>query len=192
MFTARAEYRLLLRQDNADLRLMPIGHKLGLVDESTFSKLDRKRGDIERELSGLRSRRVPRSESLDRILRERGTGELKDGTTLEQLLRRPELTIEEVYAIASLIPPERAVAEQVQIEIKYEGYIKRQLAQIEKLEKLEATAIPEGIDYSRVPSLSNEGREKLACFRPLTLGQAARIAGVRPSDISILMVCLKR
>jgi tRNA uridine 5-carboxymethylaminomethyl modification enzyme len=192
MFTARAEFRLLLRQDNADLRLMPIGHKLGLVDDSTFTSLERKRERIEEELNRLRNCRIPQSETVNRILHDRGAGAMKDGTTLEQLLRRPELDVAEVYAIAGLAEPEAPVSEQVQIEIKYEGYIRRQLAQIEQVEKLEATAIPQDIDYSRVHSLSNEGREKLARFRPLTLGQAARITGVRPSDVSILMIYLKK
>ncbi|MBI5118550.1 tRNA uridine-5-carboxymethylaminomethyl(34) synthesis enzyme MnmG [Candidatus Poribacteria bacterium] len=192
MFTARAEYRLLLRQDNADLRLMPVGYKLGLVDESAFSTLERKRERIGEELNRLRNCKVPPSESVNRLLRERGTGDVKDGTTLEQLLRRPELDAAEVYAIAGLAEPEASVSEQVQIEIKYEGYIRRQLAQIERIERLEATLIPHDIDYTRIHSLSNEGREKLARFRPLTLGQASRITGVRPSDISIIMIYLKK
>ncbi len=192
MFTARAEYRLLLRQDNADLRLMPIGHSLGLVDDRAYRHLERKRERIEEELARLRSHRLPPSETVDRLLLERGTGMMKDGTTLEQLLRRPELSIAEVYSLAGLVAPEAAVSEQVQIEVKYEGYIKRQLAQIEKVERIEEAAIPGDIDYARIHSLSNEGREKLTRFRPSTLGQAARITGVRPSDISILMIYLRK
>jgi tRNA uridine 5-carboxymethylaminomethyl modification enzyme len=192
MFTARAEYRLLLRQDNADLRLMPVGHRLGLVDESAFRKLEHKRERIEEEAHRLKSRRIPPSDSVNQILRERGTGPLKDGTTLEQLLRRPELNLFDVYAIAGLTPPENSVGEQVEIEVKYEGYIKRQLAQIERFKKLEDTAIPGNIDYSRLHGLSTEGREKLSRFRPHSLGQAARISGVSSSDISILMVYLQK
>jgi tRNA uridine 5-carboxymethylaminomethyl modification enzyme len=192
MFTARAEYRLLLRQDNADLRLLPIGHRLGLVDESAFRKLEHKRERIEEEAHRLKSRRIPPSDSVNQILRERGTGPLKDGTTLEQLLRRPELNLFDVYAIAGLTPPENSVGEQVEIEVKYEGYIKRQLAQIERFKKLEDTAIPGNIDYSRLHGLSTEGREKLSRFRPHSLGQAARISGVSSSDISILMVYLQK
>ncbi len=191
MFTARAEYRLLLRQDNADLRLMHIGHGLGLVDDSTYDRLEKKRADIERELEKLKTRRIAPSEDINRVLRERGTGPLRDGATLEQLLRRPELDVADVYAMGGLHAPDDGVAEQVQIEIKYEGYIRRQLADIEKLRKLEGSAIPDDIDYSRLTSLSAESREKLSRFRPRSLGQAARISGVNPSDVSILMVYLK-
>jgi tRNA uridine 5-carboxymethylaminomethyl modification enzyme len=191
MFTARAEYRLLLRQDNADLRLTPIGHRLGLIDERTFRRLEEKRARIEEELHQLEDHRLAPSEGVNRILDERGTGPLKDGTTLKQLLRRPELELADVYAMAGLAIPDDGVAEQVQIEVKYEGYIKRQLMHIEKLAKLEDELIPDGIDYSAVHSLSTECREKLERFRPRSLGQAARITGVNPSDISILMVHLK-
>jgi tRNA uridine 5-carboxymethylaminomethyl modification enzyme len=191
MFTARAEYRLLLRQDNADLRLMPIGHRLGLVNDATLRRLDEKRARIDEELHRLKSRRISPTEDINRFLNERGTGPLKDGTTLEQLLRRPELDIADVYAIAGLTVPEGGAAEQVQIAVKYEGYIARQLAQIERFKKLEDTTIPPDLDYARVHGLSTEGREKLVRVRPVSLGQAARIAGVRPSDVSILMIHLR-
>jgi tRNA uridine 5-carboxymethylaminomethyl modification enzyme len=191
MFTALAEYRLLLRQDNADLRLMPAGHKLGLVDDATYGKLEKKREQIEEELHRLKNHRVAPSESINRLLSERGTGPLKDGTTLEQLLRRPELELADVYAMAGLTVPEESVSEQVQIEVKYEGYIKRQLAHIEKLRKLEDARIPDAFDYASVHGLSTEARGKLNRLRPISLGQAARIAGVRPSDISILTIYLK-
>jgi tRNA uridine 5-carboxymethylaminomethyl modification enzyme len=191
MFTARAEYRLLLRQDNADLRLMPVGYRLGLVDESAFRKLERKREGIDEELHRLKKHRLAPSEEINRILGERGTGPLRDGTTLEQLLRRPELELTDVYAMAGLAIPDDSVSEQVQIEVKYEGYIKRQLAHVERLKNLENARIPEKFDYSSIHGLSTEGQEKLNRFRPLSLGQATRIAGVRPSDISILMIYLK-
>jgi len=191
MFTARAEYRLLLRQDNADLRLMPVGHRLGLVDDSTFKRLERKREGIEAELDRLGKYRIPPSDEINDILRERGTGPLKDGATLGQLLRRPELDLADVYAMAGLSMPDDGVAEQVQIEAKYEGYIKRQIAQVEKIKKLEDTIIPDSFDYSSLNSLSTEGREKLSRIRPRSLGQATRISGVSASDISILMVYLK-
>ena len=191
MFTARAEYRLLLRQDNADLRLTSVGHGLGLVDDATAGRLEKKRERIWQELEKLKKQRILPSEDINRILSERGTRPLKDGVALEQLLRRPELGLADVYAMAGLSVPDDGVAEQVQIEVKYEGYIKRQLELIDKLKKLEDTAIPENLDYSRLDSLSTEGREKLSRFRPLSLGQATRISGVSPSDISILMVYLK-
>jgi len=192
MFTARAEYRLLLRQDNADLRLMHIGHRLGLVDAQLFARLEKKRERIEEELHRLKKNRLAPSESINRFLQERGTGPLKDGTTLEQLLRRPELGLDDVYALAGLALPEDGVSEQVQIEVKYEGYIKRQLAHIEKLKKLEDSAIPDDFDYSGIHGLSTEAREKLTRLQPISLGQATRISGVSPSDISILMVYLKK
>jgi tRNA uridine 5-carboxymethylaminomethyl modification enzyme len=191
MFTARAEYRLLLRQDNADLRLMPLGHRLGLVDDVTFNRLEKKRERIEEELHRLRNHRVSPSEHINAFLSERETGPLKDGTTLEQLLRRPELELADVYAIAGMAVPDDSVSEQVQIEVKYEGYIKRQLAHIEKLRKLEDTRVPEDFDYSSVHGLSTEAREKLSRLRPVSLGQAARMSGVRSSDISVLMIHLK-
>ncbi len=192
MFTAHAEYRLLLRQDNADLRLTHIGHRLGLVDDSTFARVEKKRERIEEELHRLRINRLPSSESINLFLQERGTGLLKDGTTLEQLLRRPELGLDDVYALAGFALPEEGVSEQVQIEVKYEGYITRQLAHIEKLKNLEDSVIPDGFDYSGIHNLSTEAREKLTRVRPVSLGQAARITGVTPSDISILMVYLKK
>jgi tRNA uridine 5-carboxymethylaminomethyl modification enzyme len=191
MFTARAEYRLLLRQDNADLRLMPIGRKLGLVDDSAYRRLDEKRERIERELHRLKHTRLSPSETINRFLSERGAGPLKDGTTLEQLLRRPELELADVYALAGVALPPDSVSAQVQTDVKYEGYVKRQLAHIEKLRKLEGAAIPPDLDYAEVYGLRIEAREKLSRFRPLSLGQAARITGVNPSDISILMVHLK-
>jgi tRNA uridine 5-carboxymethylaminomethyl modification enzyme len=191
MFTARAEYRLLLRQDNADLRLTSVGYGLGLVDDAIAGRLEKKRERIWQELEKLKKQRISPSEDINHILSERGTRPLKDSATLEQLLRRPELGLADVYAMAGLSAPDDGVAEQVQIEVKYEGYIKRQLELITRLKKLEDTAIPEDLDYSRLDSLSTEGREKLSRFRPLSLGQATRISGVSPSDISILMVYLK-
>ncbi len=192
MFTARAEYRLLLRQDNADLRLMPIGRRLGLVDESIFDKLESKRERLEKELHELRKRRLSPSQEVNEFLRHKETAPLKDGATLEQLLRRPELSVSDVYSLAGLAMPDERVAEQLQIEVKYEGYIKRQLAQVDRFKKLEEAMIPADLDYSRLHGLSTEGRENLRRFRPMSLGQAARISGVSPSDISILMVYLKK
>jgi tRNA uridine 5-carboxymethylaminomethyl modification enzyme len=191
MFTARAEYRLLLRQDNADLRLMPVGHRLGLIDDAAYGKLEKKREGIEEELKRLGKLRLPPSQKVNAFLEERGTGSLRDGTSLRQIMRRPELDLADVYALAGLAVPEEGVAEQVQIEVKYEGYIKRQLDHIEKLKKLEDSRIPADIDYSKPHGLSTECREKLERLRPASLGQAARISGVNPSDISILMIYLK-
>jgi tRNA uridine 5-carboxymethylaminomethyl modification enzyme len=191
MFTARAEHRLLLRQDNADLRLMPMGHKLGLVDNQAMNRLELKREQIEEELARLKAVRLNPSDVANRFLNERGTGPLHDGTTLEQLLRRPELKIEDVYSLAGLAVPDRGVSEQLEISVKYEGYIKRQLAQIEKMRRLEDSIIPDAFDYSHARGLSTEAREKLSRLRPLSLGQASRISGVSPSDISILMIYLK-
>jgi tRNA uridine 5-carboxymethylaminomethyl modification enzyme len=191
MFTSRAEYRLLLRQDNADLRLTPLGHRLGLVDAPAMNRLERKRERIEEELTRLKRVRLNPSETIERFLSERGTGPLHEGTTLEQLLKRPELDIDDVYALAGLALPDCGVSEQVQISIKYDGYIKRQLAHIDKIRRLEDSIIPNEFNYARVHGLSTEAREKLSRFRPISLGQASRISGVSPSDISILMIYLK-
>ncbi|RJP18341.1 MAG: tRNA uridine-5-carboxymethylaminomethyl(34) synthesis enzyme MnmG [Candidatus Abyssobacteria bacterium SURF_5] len=191
MFTARAEYRLLLRQDNADLRLTPLGHNLGLIDGRAMDRLQKKCERIEDEMNRLKSVRLNPAPAIEKFLLERGTGPLRDGTTLEQLLRRPELDISDVYMLAGASIPERDVAEQLQISVKYEGYIKRQLAHIEKLKRLEDSLIPDSFDYGRVHGLSTEAREKLSRLRPMSLGQASRISGVSPSDISILMIYLK-
>jgi tRNA uridine 5-carboxymethylaminomethyl modification enzyme len=171
MFTSRAEYRLLLRQDNADARLSKVGHEIGLLPDRNYQIYLRKQQAIERELQRLDSTR-------------QGT------QTLAQLLRRPEISYSNLHQNDSSLPPD--VVAQVEIAVKYAGYLDRQEAEVEKLRAFEEKQIPPGFDYAAVPSLRNEARQKLAKIRPATLGQAARISGVSPADMSILMVWLKR
>ena len=171
MFTSRAEYRLLLRQDNADLRLCDIGHAVGLLPERHFQQFDTKRKQIQTELARLASTRV-------------------GSETLEQLLRRPEVTYRSLPGQNPLLSDE--VAQQAEIQTKYAGYIDRQVREVDKFQSVERKQIPADFDYAGVPSLSSEARNKLFKIRPATLGQASRISGVSPSDISIIMVFMKR
>jgi tRNA uridine 5-carboxymethylaminomethyl modification enzyme len=192
MFTSRAEYRLLLREDNADLRLREVGHRVGLVGEGEYRLFLEKRERIGAELSRLKGAKLLPSEADPAFLEEFGMANLQNALTHEQLLRRPDLTYEELCRIdpvAAQVPP--AVREQVEIQIKYQGYIERQLDQVERARKVEGTAIPADFDYIAIPGLSAEVREKLVKFRPDTLGQASRIQGVTPAAVGILALALK-
>ena len=192
MFTSRAEYRLTLREDNADLRLTEIGRQIGLVDDDTYSRFQRKAAAIETELQRLSETRLtPNVATLEKLADIAETGELKQPTLLADLLKRPELH----YAhIARLVPPpvtlNSAVTEQVEIQIKYDGYIQRQQRQIHQFKKLENLRIPDTFNYTEVRGLKTEAREKLAKIRPASIGQASRLPGVSPADVSILMVML--
>ena len=192
MFTSRAEYRLTLREDNADLRLTEIGRQIGLVDDDTYSRFQRKAAAIETELKRLSETRLtPNVATLEKLADIAETGELKQPTLLADLLKRPELH----YAdIARLVPPpvtfNSAVTEQVEIQIKYDGYIQRQQRQIHQFKKLENLRIPDTFNYTEVRGLKTEAREKLAKIRPTSIGQASRLPGVSPADVSILMVML--
>lgn len=193
MMTSRAEYRLLLRQDNADLRLREKGFKVGLISKSQYDEVLNKKSMIEKEIERLKNVRIGAAKNNQEFLESHGSTALKTGTNLAELLCRPELN----YEILGEIDPERKwlpddVIEQVEIEIKYEGYIERQLRQVEQFKKMEKKKIPTDIDYDDVPSLRLEARQKLKSFHPVSVGQASRISGVSPADISVLLVYLEQ
>jgi tRNA uridine 5-carboxymethylaminomethyl modification enzyme len=193
MFTSRAEYRLILREDNADLRLMDRGHRLGLVDDETYGAFRKKKEAIIHELERLKAIKIRPTAGINDTLRELGSTPIKNVTTLEELLRRPELTYQDLKAFdPSSDSVSEGVAEQVELEVKYAGYIKKQEELVERFRRMEQVRIPEDMSYQNTPGLSNEIKEKLSAIRPLTLGQATRISGVTPAAISILMVQLKR
>ncbi|MEA5112994.1 MAG: tRNA uridine-5-carboxymethylaminomethyl(34) synthesis enzyme MnmG [Geobacteraceae bacterium] len=192
MFTSRAEFRLLLREDNADLRLREKGHEVGLVRDEEYGRFCEKRQMIEDELDRIREKRLIPSEADRAFLEKFGLTDLHNGISYEQLLRRNEFTYRELMLIdgqSSSLP--EVVREQVEIQVKYQGYIKRQLDQIDRSAKLENSRIPEDFDYASLPGLSSEVREKLLRFRPDTLGQASRIQGVTPAAVSILAVAIR-
>lgn len=192
MFTSRAEYRLLLREDNADIRLREIGHKVGLVDEATYAGFCRKREQIQEELERVRSTRLNLDDDQKQWCSRYGCSDLQKGTSFEHLLRRPEIGYEQLQEIDPQVAGlTAAVREQVEIQVKYQGYIERQLDQIERMRKQEEARIPADMDYQAIPGLTSEVREKLERFRPDTLGQAARIQGITPAAIAILGVLLK-
>ncbi len=193
MMTSRAEYRLLLRQDNADLRLRKKGYEAGLVDEETYQKLLQKEKMIEEEVKRVEHTNLGASKEVQALLEQYKSTPLKSGTTLAELLRRPELTYEALAPIDENRPKlPWDVKEQVEINIKYDGYIRRQLKQVEQFKKLEAKKIPENLDYEKVGSLRIEARQKLEAYRPVSIGQASRISGVSPADISVLLVYMEQ
>ena len=191
MMTSRAEYRLLLRQDNADLRLTAIGHEVGLIDEKRYQNLLKKEEQIDQEIDRVNHTNVGTSEKVQQLLDSYGSTRLTSGTTLAELIRRPELSYDKLKEIDKDRPDlPWDVAEQVNINIKYEGYIKRQMKQVEQFKKLENRKIPENIDYNEIQSLRIEAKQKLSQIRPASIGQASRISGVSPADISVLLVYL--
>ena len=192
MMTSRAEYRLLLRQDNADLRLRKKGWEVGLIDDETYHKLQKKERMIHEEIERVEHTTVGGSAEVQSLLESQESTLLKSGTTIAELIRRPELN----YKVLAPIDKERPelpedVCEQVEINIKYDGYIRRQMKQVEQFKKLEQKKIPEDIDYEDVGSLRIEARQKLEAYRPVSIGQASRISGVSPADISVLLVYLE-
>ncbi len=192
MMTSRAEYRLLLRQDNADLRLRQIGYEVGLVPEEIYLATLHKKEQIDTEVARLKNTIVGASKHIQEFLMAHESAPLKTGVTLAELICRPELS----YEVIAKIDPERKslpadVTEQVEIEIKYEGYIERQLKQVEHYKKMEKKKIPADLDYNEVGSLRLEARQKLIAYRPVSVGQASRISGVSPADISVLLVYLE-
>lgn len=192
MMTGRSEYRLVLRQDNADIRLTPIGHKIGLISDERYNAFLYKQEQIKKEFSRVKSLSIPITDDLQKMLREKGTAELKTGCKMIELLKRPQITYEDLKPFDLTredLPYE--VFEQVEISVKYEGYIKKQEAQIKEMRRLEAKRIPEDIDYSTLKGLRLEAIEKLSAVRPQNLGQAGRISGVNPADVTALNIILE-
>lgn len=192
MMTGRSEYRLVLRQDNADIRLTPIGHKIGLISDERYNAFLYKQEQIKKELSRVKSLSIPITDDLQKMLREKGTAELKTGCKMIELLKRPQITYEDLKPFDLTredLPYE--VFEQVEISVKYEGYIKKQEAKIKEMRRLEAKRIPEDIDYSTLKGLRLEAIEKLSAVRPQNLGQAGRISGVNPADVTALNIILE-
>ena len=193
MMTSRSEYRLLLRQDNADQRLTPLGHKIGLIDDETYQQLLEKEKQIAEETRRVEHLNIGANPKVQAFLEAHNSTPLKTGTTLGELIRRPELD----YEMLAELDPERpllnrGVGEQVNINIKYEGYIKRQLKQVEQFKKLENKKIPETIRYEEIHGLRIEAQQKLNLFRPISVGQASRISGVSPADISVLLIYMEQ
>ena len=193
MMTSRSEYRLLLRQDNADQRLTPLGHQIGLIDEETYQNLLEKERQIAEETKRVEHLNIGANPAVQAFLEAHQSTPLKTGTTLGELIRRPELD----YEMLGELDPERpqlnrGVGEQVNINIKYDGYIKRQLKQVEHFKKLENKKIPEGIHYEEIHGLRIEAQQKLNLFRPVSVGQASRISGVSPADISVLLIYMEQ
>ena len=193
MMTSRSEYRLLLRQDNADNRLTAIGHRLGLVSGERLAAVEEKYRTVDREIRRLASHGLPPSAELNEFLESRGTAPVHDGASLLALLRRPQVRYGDLRRFdpdMPDLPPE--AAEQVEISVKYEGYIQRQAQEVEELRRMEGRKLPPDLDYAAIQGLRLEAREKLAAVRPLDLGQASRISGVSPADVAALMIYLER
>ena len=192
MMTSRAEYRLLLRQDNADLRLTPIGHEIGLISEERYQKFLQKKQHIEKEIERISNTVIRPTEKVNTFLKENGSSPIATGVKLAELLKRTELTYEKLSAIDENRPElEKAEKEEVEIQIKYEGYIAMQVAQVEKFKRMEQKKLAEDIDYAQIKGLSLEARQKLNKYKPTSIGMASRISGVSPADISVLLIYLE-
>lgn len=193
MMTSRAEYRLLLRQDNADLRLTEIGHKIGLISEERYKKFIEKKENIENEINRISKKTIKPTEKVNEFLKSKGSSVLNDGIKLNELLKRTELNYDDLKEIDDEMPElTKEEAEQVQIQVKYEGYIKMQMAQVSKFKKLEDKKLSDKIDYEGIKGISLEGRQKLNKYKPTSVGQASRISGVSPADISVLLIYLEQ
>ena len=192
MMTSRAEYRLLLRQDNADLRLTPIGYEIGLISAQRYAKFKEKEKNIQKEIERLKNLVVKPSTQVNSFLEKCGTSVLTTGTKMAELLKRPEITYLSLREVDEDMPSlTKQEAEEVEIQLKYEGYIKMQEAQVEKFKKLETKLLPEEIDYETVQGISLEARQKLNKFKPRSIGQASRISGISPADVSVLLIYLQ-
>ncbi len=192
IMTSRAEYRLLLRQDNADMRLTPIGREMGLVNDERWERFTVKRDAIESTLEQLRKTIINPSQEMLETLEAAGIGEIKNSQSLYDLLRRPDVSYEQLRPVFQLPELSDEVRNQVETTITYDGYIQKQMDQVARMEKLENKQIPESLDYEQVPNLRDEAREKLQLIRPISLGQAGRISGVSPADVSVLMIYLEQ
>ena len=193
MMTSRAEYRLLLRQDNADLRLTEIGHDVGLINDERYNKFIKKKENIEREIKRLKNIIVKPTEKVNKLLKRYNTSELTTGTKMAELLKRTELSYDNLESIDTGRPQlTKQERDEVEIQIKYEGYIKMQEDQVKKFKKLEEKILPEDINYEMLKGISLEARQKLNKFKPHSIGQASRISGVSPADISVLLVYLQQ
>ncbi|WP_026678430.1 tRNA uridine-5-carboxymethylaminomethyl(34) synthesis enzyme MnmG [Fictibacillus gelatini] len=192
LLTSRAEYRLLLRHDNADLRLTEIGHEIGLIPNERYERFLKKREEIAREIERLEHESIKPTAEVQAILEEAGSSPLKEPMTAANLLKRPEITYDVIAKMTPNPSVSDVVAEQVEIQIKYAGYIDKQLAQVERMRKMESKKLPEDLDYFAINGLATEAKQKLHEVRPLSVGQASRVSGVNPADISILLIYLEQ
>ncbi|NMA65673.1 MAG: tRNA uridine-5-carboxymethylaminomethyl(34) synthesis enzyme MnmG, partial [Clostridiaceae bacterium] len=191
MMTSRAEYRLWLRQDNADMRLTELGRKIGLVTDERYKRFVEKKERIEQELKRLKQTILPPDQKINEFLERHNSAKIVTGIRLYDLLRRPEIEYDHLYEIGQAKELTRDVKEQVTISIKYEGYLERQMNQIRQFKRMEERRIPENLDYNKIQGLSNEARQKLTLLMPESVGQASRISGVSPADISVLLIYLE-